>query len=115
VPDKFSGGMVLGRTRPPVVSYRVTSLIRKRTPLGPYRRPVPRALWWSWGGWRFLMSEVPLYTLHILEASSHLSWFLATYKMCRGSDGDCDYRGTSLIRNSPLPKNFHRALGKVLR
>ena len=20
------------------------------------------ALWWSWGGWRFLMSEVPLYT-----------------------------------------------------
>jgi len=21
----------------------------------------PRALWWSWGGGRFLMSEVPLY------------------------------------------------------
>ena len=24
--------------------YRDTSLIRKRTPLGPYRRPVPRVL-----------------------------------------------------------------------
>ena len=27
--------------------YRGTSLIRKRLPLGPYRRPMPRALWWS--------------------------------------------------------------------
>ena len=29
-------------------------------PLGPYRWAMPRALWWSWGGGRFLMSEVPL-------------------------------------------------------
>ena len=27
--------------------YRGTSLIRKRTPLGPYRRPMPRVLGWS--------------------------------------------------------------------
>ena len=27
--------------------YRGTSLIRKRLPLGPYSRPMPRALWWS--------------------------------------------------------------------
>jgi len=27
--------------------FRVTSLIRKRTPLGPYRRPMPRVLGWS--------------------------------------------------------------------
>jgi len=27
--------------------YRSTSLIRKRLPLGPYGRPMPRALWWS--------------------------------------------------------------------
>ena len=27
-----------------------TSLTGKRTPLGPYRRPMPRALWWSCGG-----------------------------------------------------------------
>ena len=26
--------------------YRGTSLIRKRPPLGPYSRPVPRSLWW---------------------------------------------------------------------
>jgi len=41
--------------------YRGTFLIRKRHPIGPYSRPVPRALWWSWGGGPFLMSEVPLY------------------------------------------------------
>ena len=27
--------------------YRGTSLMRKRTPLGPYSRTMPRALWWS--------------------------------------------------------------------
>ena len=41
--------------------YRDTSLIRNRLSLGPYSRPMPRALWWSYGGGRFLMSEVPLY------------------------------------------------------
>ena len=29
------------------VLYRGTSLIRNSLPLGPYSRPVPRALWWS--------------------------------------------------------------------
>ena len=40
--------------------YRGTSLIRKRTPLGPYSRTMPMALWGSWGGGLFLMSEVLL-------------------------------------------------------
>jgi hypothetical protein len=39
---------------------RGTSLIRNSDELGPCSRTVPKALWWSWGGWRFLMSEVPL-------------------------------------------------------
>ena len=44
------------------VEYRGTSLmIRKRSPLRPYRRPVPRVLGGSQGGGRFLMSEVTLY------------------------------------------------------
>jgi len=43
------------------VDYRGTSLIRNRHTLGTYSRPMPRALWWSQGGWRFLMNEVPLY------------------------------------------------------
>ena len=46
--------------------YRGTSLIRKRTPLGPYRRPVPWVLGGSWGGERFLMGEVPQYALKFL-------------------------------------------------
>jgi len=33
--------------------YRGTSLKRKRTPLVPYRRPMPRVLGGSWGGWAF--------------------------------------------------------------
>ena len=42
------------------VAYRGTSLIRKRTPLGPYSRPTPRVLGGSLGGGRFIMGEVPL-------------------------------------------------------
>ena len=41
--------------------YIGTSLIRSRTPLGPYRWPMPRVPEGSYGGGRFLMGEVPLY------------------------------------------------------
>jgi len=41
--------------------YKGTSLIRNSAPLGPYSGTMPRALWWSWGGWLLLISEVPLY------------------------------------------------------
>ena len=41
--------------------YRGTSIMRTPPPLGPYCRPMPRALWWLQGGGLFLMSEVPLY------------------------------------------------------
>jgi hypothetical protein len=40
--------------------YRGTSLIRNTPLVGPRSSPVPRDLWWSYRGWRFLMSEVPL-------------------------------------------------------
>ena len=40
--------------------YRGTSLTKKRNPLGPYRRPMPRDLGGSYGDGRFLMSEVAL-------------------------------------------------------
>ena len=40
--------------------YRVSSLTRERIPLGPYRMPMPRAPWWSKGGERSLMGEIPL-------------------------------------------------------
>ena len=43
-----------------LLACRGTSLIRNRPTLGPYSRPMPRALWLSEGGWRFLMSEVSL-------------------------------------------------------
>ena len=46
----------IGR-RGPMWVYRVTSPIRKRNPLGPYRSPMPRALWWTW----ILMRELTLY------------------------------------------------------
>ena len=44
-------------------AYKGTSLTRKRNPLGPYHRPLPRVLGGSQGGGRFLMGEVPLYAL----------------------------------------------------
>ena len=46
--------------RPKVLRYRGTSLIRKRTPLGPYSRPTPRVLGGSEGVGRFLVTEVSL-------------------------------------------------------
>ena len=42
------------------IPYRVTSPVRKRIHLGPYRRPMLRVFGGSWGGGRFLMSEGPL-------------------------------------------------------
>ena len=38
---------LLGVNYDPLVTYRGTSLTRKRTPLAPYRRPMPRVLGWS--------------------------------------------------------------------
>ena len=42
------------------ISYRGTSLIRNRAPLGPYGRTTPRALWGSYEGGRFLVGEVTM-------------------------------------------------------
>ena len=56
-----------------VAKHRGTSLIRTRNPLGPYRRPMPRALGGSQGGGRFLMGEVPLYTLQPSPFTLHPS------------------------------------------
>ena len=39
-------------------AYRVTSLVRNTTLLGPYSRTLPRVLPWSYRGGLFLMSEV---------------------------------------------------------
>ena len=54
-------GYLAHKRQPPPRTYRGTSIIRKRTPLGPYSRTMPRLLWRSWGGGWFLMSEVFLY------------------------------------------------------
>ena len=43
--------------------YRGTSLIRKRLPVATYSRPVHSVIGGSYGGGRFLLSEVPLYVL----------------------------------------------------
>ena len=49
-------------------SYRGTLLIRNTPLLGPCSRTIPRALWWSWGGGAFLVNEVPVQDLQLLEA-----------------------------------------------
>ena len=43
-----------------LVGYRGTSLVKNGTPLGPYRRPVPRALGGSQGDGRIVVGEVHL-------------------------------------------------------
>ena len=56
------GYLARKKQRPPRTSntYISTSLTRNSLPLGPYRRHMPGALWWSNGEGRFFMSEVPL-------------------------------------------------------
>ena len=44
----------------------VSSLRVKPPTLGPHSRPVPRAIWWPYGGGVFLVSEVPLYGINTL-------------------------------------------------
>ena len=52
-----------------------TSLTRKRTSLGPYRRPMPRVQGGSQGGGRFLMGEVPLCSRSVhLGPEMHVRW-----------------------------------------
>ena len=48
--------------------------MRERPPLGPYRRPLHRALWWVLGGGPFLMGEKPL-SLADEKAPSHTPGF----------------------------------------
>ena len=57
----------------PLYIHRGISLIKKRTFLGSYRRPMPRVLWWSWGSGRFNMAEVPLYNASWPEGLLSLS------------------------------------------
>ena len=66
VPPQGGEGIARDTHRPRLVhfslamyTYKGTSLTRKCTPLGPYRRPMPRDLGGSQGGGRFLMGEVP--------------------------------------------------------
>ena len=89
--------------------YRGTSLIRDRPALAPYSRFMPRALWWSQGGWQSFMREVPLYSN---------VWGVRLHQQLRTSQ--CEmllYRSTSLIRKRlPLQgylahKKTHLPLG----
>ena len=66
--------------REPCVDYRGASLTRKRTPLEPYRRSVPRFLGGSYGGWVFSyepgtheLIETNMSTMHYLLARPYLS------------------------------------------
>ena len=94
--------------------YRGTSLIRKCTPLGPYRRPMPRVLGGSWGGGRFIMGEV------LLEGGWVLFRFIISLLSMLHTSMQCDgrsfpsspptlsthrgYRSTPLIRNTHPPR-----------
>ena len=59
--------MTYGGLQSSDVRYRGTSPTRKRTPLGPYRRSMPRVLGGSQGGGRFPVGEVPLYAHAVLR------------------------------------------------
>ena len=83
------------------VVYRGTSLSRNCTPLGPYRRPIPRVLGGSQGGGRFLMGEVPLYD----EESGQLNarFFAQVTSPQKVSTSDCSVaQWATLCQNGSL-------------
>jgi len=90
--------------------YRGISHIRRKNSPGPYGRTMPRALWQSWGGGLFLMSEVTLYITWPdrrpgrtrCVVSAMLDIVVQTY------------RGTLLIRNSPPLGHYSRTKPRTL-
>jgi hypothetical protein len=85
--------------------YRSTSLTRKRTPLGPYCRPMPRVLGGFWGGGHFLMGEVPLHgqvSTAILHETGSPSSLLVQDLNPAGAESHV-HRGTSITRKRPPP------------
>ena len=80
--------------------YRGTSLTRKGTPLGPYRRPMPRVVGGLQGGGHFLMGEVPLYT----EAKRSSEPFHVTARCPPMVELNRSHGVTSLIRKRNLPR-----------
>jgi len=93
--------------------------MRNSTPLGPYSRNMPRALWWPSGGVLFLISEAPLlifttrlalnrdlyYSQHGRHVHPHRGCSIKTAltaHLIAKLLQQHTYRGTSLIRNCPL-------------
>ena len=72
--------------------YRGTSLTRKRTPIGSYRKPMLRALWCSEGGGVSYERGTPV------AVTDSGAW-----AALRGSATCGHYRGTSLRRKSNPP------------
>ena len=94
--------------------FRGTSLIRDSPPPGPYSRPMPGALWWSYEGRWFLRNEVPLYNVFVGPLSPTLSLGKGSQRT-RVIDLKTKYRGTSLIRNCSPPYDHPGTLGIGLR
>jgi len=106
----------LGTPYPSTTSVRAHTgvpLMRKRHPLGPYCRTMPRALWWSYRGGRFLMIGVALRLAAVLDVTNIFSevdrkellqGYLDHKRSC--------YRGTSLRRKrTPLGPYRRPVLG----
>ena len=85
--------------------YKGTWLIRNRHPVAPYSRTMPRLLCRSWGGVRFLMSQVPLKVVCTPTEAGPGERSFALYA----------YSSASTIRKRPPPYDLPTTLGIGLR
>ena len=83
-------------------SYRGTSLIKNHPLLGPYSRPMPRTLRWSYGGGLFFMSEVPLYA----------RW-QGVWCVSKGFGGEGVVHRVSASLLSPVDPSFRALSGRI--
>ena len=105
-----------------VTRYRGTSP-RKRTPLGPYRRPMPRVLGGSSGVGRFRMGEVPLcanfgaLAWHMYERENrnrnHFDNFGAPPRQVRNGEGGNSMVSPQPYTLSPTPYTLHLTLNTL--
>jgi hypothetical protein len=89
-----------------------TSLTRNRPLLRPYRRPMPRVLWWSYGVLFKIPSKSGVWLLSRLTGQAWGRWRGCTHpsKVCRNRPG----RRTCLLRTPPSARERELFIDNLL-
>ena len=91
--------------------------LTKCLPLGPYGRPMPRALWWSKGGCALLWARYPCMIYPTSFSCGGQRWAAAARVGERARARETDlyyYIGTAFIRKRPSLEPYSRPMPRAL-